>query len=915
MSEGGSRRAVAEIRFGEDRSGLTKVGGRSIHQYWSLLSPHFRDVLLAPQRRSDDGGVAWTWREASDKKPLTAAELAGVRKRLERGNESFAENPVNPLMGDDRSGTSSQALIDQVATKVKAMAESLAAKSDVALADFVCRTETGAMVHSWGVVSPAQIYYPDALESGVNGVVLVGGKPSAGHEVVIENAQGLSVARTQSDEAGEFLFSKIAPGRYRVRVTSGRVKFAVKGSTVTVERGVMTRLEMASTTNPDEPDESATSESAEPSSNTSPGNLSSAASQKRSGPGKTVAVLLLLLLLGGGGVWAWRSWSTSDKTDKRVVTQSSSMTPEAFADGDKKAHEPKLSANAADESGESSAAVDGTGGTKSRPTQSTSATNFETPRPTISSRERSPSTIGSKIEVLSGVSGSPEAGAGVTGGVTGPSSTSIGQGSAQKSMETPGNMVQSNSSVVKPPSQSGKDIRVAVADPSAAGALPEAGSPGAGSGNVEINNAMPGETQAGVINDASGRKTSGGVGTGSNSTKAAGGEAAPEAGSMSGTATADSAQDSVTAEKTKSGELPSQGPKVMTSVVEKKLSGKKPKPDANTNEPHPGEAVTEAEKKTAPIPCPAAAKPGQGGPKAGSAASHEGTTASPASEGPNEQKSAPQGDGTPANGMADSHAEPKAGDKLKPVEKEAESVATTAPDEASVSEAVTAVDLRKTLVEIRVPAWKCSLTRDAIVPTLPVLIGESDAADLSRNILLEEKHSLLPETFRVPVIHYGVTLQVDPALGGQALEWDSTRADRAMQESVQGNRAEFVWLAGTVGEAEKVLRNSAGAQAARIIFTRDGSIRLELVGKTRAVFWVGVSRSPKDGMPPKDQKPARFGWQVLRGTAPHLSWRDDDSWPGGRGLRLEVVLNNKPVGHTVVGIVDRITGWSFSGEL
>ena len=69
MNDDGSRRAVAEIRFGEDRAGLTKVGGRSIHQYWSLLSPHFRDVLLAPQRRSDDGGVAWNWREAVDNKP------------------------------------------------------------------------------------------------------------------------------------------------------------------------------------------------------------------------------------------------------------------------------------------------------------------------------------------------------------------------------------------------------------------------------------------------------------------------------------------------------------------------------------------------------------------------------------------------------------------------------------------------------------------------------------------------------------------------------------------------------------------------------------------------------------------------------------------------------------------------------
>lgn len=916
MSEGGSRRAVAEIRFGEDRSGLTKVGGRSIHQYWSLLSPHFRDVLLAPQRRSDDGGVAWTWREALDKKPLTASELAGVRKRLERGNESFAENPVNPLMGDDRSGTSSQALIDQVAAKVKAMAESLAAKSDAALADFVCRTETGAMVHSWGVVSPASIYYPDALDSGVSGVVLVGGKPSsAGYEVVVENAQGLSVARTQSDEAGEFLFSKIAPGRYRVRVTSGRMKFPAKGVPVTVERGVMTRLELASTTNPDEPDKSTIENADEPPSVTSPGNLSSDSSRKRGGPGKTVAVLLLVLLLGSGGVWAWRSWSTSEKTGERIVAQSSSMTPEAFADGDKKAISSRLPANTGDDSRVPSATVDGVGGEKSWPTHSMSAENFETPRATISGREHTTATIGSKIEVLSGVAGSQGAGAVTTSGVNGPSSSTLmGQSPEQRSIDGPGKMVQGMSSVVTPPPKTGKNIRVVVADPSAAGASSEAGLPGSGSGSLEINNTMPGENQAGAINDTLGRKAAGDLATESGDAKAEG-EAAQEGGSLSGSPTAETAQDTVTVGKANSGQPQIQGPKAMTSVVEKKLSGEKQKPTANANEPHLGEAAPEAEKKTASVPR-SAAKREQSAVMPGSASSHDGATISTPSEGASGEKSALPGDRLPANTPAGSQAEPKAGENAKPVEKNPEPVAKITPDEATVSGAMSGEDLREVKIEIRVPVWKNEITRDAIVPTLPVLISESDAAELSRNILLAEKRKLLPETFRSPVIHYGIELQVDPALGSQPMAWTAMTEDRAaMQGSVQGNRVELVWLAGTAGEGKRVLKNAEGVAVARVIFTRDGVIRLELVGKTRAIFWIGVARSPRDGAAAKDQKPGRFAWQVVRGVAPHLSWRDDAVWPGGRGLRLEVALNNKPVSRTMVAIVDRLTGWSFSGEL
>jgi len=406
MNDGGSRRAVAEIRFGEDRVGITKVSGRSIHQYWTLLAPHFRDVLLAPQRRSDDGGVAWTWREAADKKPLTAAELAGVRKRLERAKESFEENPVSPLMGDARSGTRSQALIDQVAVKVKAMAESLIAKSDAVLGDFVCRTETGLMIHSWGVASAAPVVYPDSLETGVDGVVLIGGKAARGYEVVIENAKGLSVARMQSDESGEFHFSKMGPGRYRVRVISGKVKFPAKGTQVTVERGTISRLELQSTEDSSDPGDSATNPPLAASTDTSPGPLESASTQKNRTLGwlwKMGGVVLALLLLGGGGWWVWRTWSTSDETAKRVVVQGSSMAPEDFSAKDANAGKTRPSHPAADDIVGLGATADGVGGAIRHPASHLSTTTDRRPTATTGS-VRAVSTIGLKVDVLSGVS-------------------------------------------------------------------------------------------------------------------------------------------------------------------------------------------------------------------------------------------------------------------------------------------------------------------------------------------------------------------------------------------------------------------------------------------------------------------------------------------------------------------------------
>jgi hypothetical protein len=406
MNESGSRRAVAEIRFGEDRIGITKVSGRSIHQYWTLLGPHFRDVLLAPQRRSDDGGVAWTWREAADKKPLTAAELAGVRKRLERAKESFEENPVSPLMGEGRTGTSSQALIDQVAAKVKSMAEALTAKPDVVLANFVCRTETGVMVHSWGVASAAPVIYPDSLETGVSGVVVVAGKPVANYEVVIENAKGLSVARMQSDESGEFHFSKIGPGRYRVRVVSGKGKFPAKGVMVTVERGAVARIELRSDAESDDRDEKeAADEAAVSATETSPGARGSLSSRDSGGRGwllKTAGALLILLLLAGGGVWAWRTWSTPDETKKPVAVRSSSMAPEDFSAGQNSTSKARHSNLSSAENAGLGAAADGTGGAVHRPGTHSAGTEGRHTSAVATGSGYSPATIGSKIEVLSG---------------------------------------------------------------------------------------------------------------------------------------------------------------------------------------------------------------------------------------------------------------------------------------------------------------------------------------------------------------------------------------------------------------------------------------------------------------------------------------------------------------------------------
>jgi hypothetical protein len=239
-----TRRAVAELRIGDERPAWSLIGSRTIHQFWPLLSPHFKGVLLSPQRRPDLGGVFWTWREANGNRPLTAAEFVDVRRRLESAVRSFAGKLTEPPRNDDPGDGDGTADLDvQLKACVQSMVAMLTAVPDSALAGFVCRPESGPMVHSWGAAVPALPYFPDTLDCEINGAVLMGGESAAGLNVVIENRQGTILARAQADASGAFRFPKIAPGNYRIRVTD-RGDFPTTGYAVTVERESIVGLEL-----------------------------------------------------------------------------------------------------------------------------------------------------------------------------------------------------------------------------------------------------------------------------------------------------------------------------------------------------------------------------------------------------------------------------------------------------------------------------------------------------------------------------------------------------------------------------------------------------------------------------------------------------------------------------------------------
>lgn len=170
---------TVEIRWGENPDAILWVGKRAVHQYWALLGPYFRDVLLAPQRRPEDEIVAWTWRTDAKDRPPGAGELTALRKRLASTMSTFSENAREGAMGArGDAGPANQANIVQLAAVMETWVAGLLSKTDAELALYVARTESGLRLHSWGATAAAVPSSPVSGRSGADGASSVGCGPA-----------------------------------------------------------------------------------------------------------------------------------------------------------------------------------------------------------------------------------------------------------------------------------------------------------------------------------------------------------------------------------------------------------------------------------------------------------------------------------------------------------------------------------------------------------------------------------------------------------------------------------------------------------------------------------------------------------------------------------------------------------------
>lgn len=161
---------TAEVRWGGQPAAVVWIGERTLHSFWPILAPYFRDVLLPPHRRDEEQLVAWHWTEVPG--APTARELAALRQRLRRDAAIYteameAEEKPAPS-GEQRGAADRRGLVPAV----RGMVDALGALADAELADRVARTGHGLRLHSWGASTSGVV--------GVTGGHSGTGRPDAG---------------------------------------------------------------------------------------------------------------------------------------------------------------------------------------------------------------------------------------------------------------------------------------------------------------------------------------------------------------------------------------------------------------------------------------------------------------------------------------------------------------------------------------------------------------------------------------------------------------------------------------------------------------------------------------------------------------------------------------------------------------
>jgi Carboxypeptidase regulatory-like domain len=957
-----TRRAVAEIDFGEGRGALFKIGNRSIHQFWHLFSSHFRNVLLAPQRRPDSGRVAWTWRESLEKRPVTATELVELRRRLTEASRSLAGGFGGLDRGDEGPGGSAT-LEGQVRASVSEMIGQLIDQRDSALSGFVCRTDAGLMVHSWGASAPAQPHYPDAQNGEISGAVVAGHERVAEASVVLENVQGTGVARVKSEQDGSFRFPNVAPGSYRIRVVD-RSDFPDAGLTVTMERESITGLELRGT--------SAESVSTDT-------NISSPTEDPPPWYKRRWTAIVALLLVVGMGSCIWRSkhpaagqtvadnrssgWQSAkgqlageeaknaSRDDRKVGTEgafsslSSSLpapkplTPSSARNQSEKNaaaadHTPsraedsdvsggsvpegrKPVTDSASEGSSSAATPEQRKPPKSRPPLSTDSRGNPSPseeHPAGNDEGDEPKSTTGKLAKSSGKT-STEKGAAVLG-----SSSSTIDVSRDESLSPTGQSPPTDSATSKADGAPGNNSTKAPAAKRPGASGKTSNSPEAGGDAESSAQDSPASSaslaSAGQLKPSPARK-SGEIAKGANPS-APSGASAEEGASVAegGTPPESPAADSST-EKNAAKSAPSS----------KKSSGQKAAQSPAAENPDQAALSTAEKPEATPSPQKRAKQSSGAVGKTSARVKPEGSFP------PSAMDNKPEDSAAETSTEITRDASPVVRKKSPEKNSSAASSGTEGEEEATDSSQLPPLPVSEksgdapramadtplaTVGMIHASLWKPRLVKDLIVPTHPVTAAEEESLETMREKLLRDRAARMPKSFQQLKVKSGLVFEF--TVGNEKpLRWRNEHGAEPTGSGVKEHSAQLEWAgAMPLPNASYILSGSDGQRLVQVTSDQTGALILKTAPDIRVSYWVGVELAPIGEAGASAGKPeSGFEWRLLSGASIPASWSRDDQWLDGRGRRIAIPLDEttRRVGSYGVALVDPVTGWAIVSDV
>jgi hypothetical protein len=208
--------------------------------------------------------------------------------------------------------------------------------------------------------------------------------------------------------------------------------------------------------------------------------------------------------------------------------------------------------------------------------------------------------------------------------------------------------------------------------------------------------------------------------------------------------------------------------------------------------------------------------------------------------------------------------------------------------------------------------WEVRFSRDTIVPTLPIRVGEDDAADLVREKMLAEQKARLPVTFRHPVTQRGLVFEFPEGASPRTFYWQDSPEAGAVIKTVVGNQAEILWPGEVLPRGSvQVLMLSDGREAVRLMVNGKGSLELTMTEGLRCSLLLLIKRSVADesGVA-RSERDSRFEWQV-NGVKQLPLGKAQDLAVGSKDHRISLPLELSKSDRQDVALTDRITGWAL----